>query len=301
MLHPSTFSIVAYSPDEQAWGVAVASKFLAVGAYVPYARAGAGAVATQSYTNATFGPHGLELMASGFSAQQTLERLIAEDEGRDMRQVGLVDAQGRSAAHTGSGCYAWAGHICGRYFTCQGNILVGEATVQAMAHTFEHVTGELGDRLVAALVAGEKAGGDARGKQGAAVLVVKPKGGYAGLNDRFLDLRVDDDRRPVQRLGALLKLHHLYFGRSAPADRLKIEGTLAEEIQMVLVGQGYLSSSPNGVYDGVYDPATRLAFEAFTGRENLEERVQIADGLIDPPALDYIRQRFEYPPRKPQS
>jgi uncharacterized Ntn-hydrolase superfamily protein len=293
MIHPSTFSIVGYSPDEQAWGVAVASKFLAVGAYVPWAQASVGAIATQSYVNTTFGPHGLELMSGGLSAQQALDRLIAEDEGRDLRQVGLVDAAGRSAAYTGSGCYAWAGHLTGQNYTCQGNILVSEATLQAMAHTFENASGELANRLVIALAAGDKAGGDARGKQGAAVLVVKPKGGYGGFNDRYLDLRVDDDRAPIRRLQALLKLHHLYFGKSAPAERLKIEGALAEEIQRVLVSQGYLSGPPSGVYD----QATRAAFEAFTGRENLEERVQAIDGLIDPPALEYIRQNFGGVPR----
>lgn len=288
MIHPSTFSIVGYSPEEQAWGVAVASKFLAVGAYVPWAQAGMGAVATQSFVNTSFGPHGLELMAGGLSAQAALERLVAEDEGRDHRQVGLVDAAGRSAAYTGSGCFDWAGHLSGQNYTCQGNILVSEATIQAMAHTFQNAPGELADRLVAALAAGEKAGGDARGKQSAAVLVVKPKGGYEGFNDRYLDLRVDDDPAPVKRLQALLKLHHLYFGKTEEAERLKIEGALAQEIQQVLVRQGYLSEAPSGVYD----QPTRRAFEAFTGRENLEERVQTAEGWIDPPALEYIRQNF---------
>jgi uncharacterized Ntn-hydrolase superfamily protein len=288
MIHPSTFSIVGFDPGEQSWGVAVASKFLAVGAYVPYAKAGVGAVATQSYVNTTFGPHGLELMASGLTAQQALERLIAEDEGRDLRQVGLLDASGQAAAYTGAGCFAWAGHLTGQYFTCQGNILTGPETVHAMAHTFQNVHGELADRLIAALAAGEKAGGDRRGKQAAALLVVKPQGGYAGFNDRYLDLRVDDNRRPVQRLQELVKLHHLYFGKLAPEQQVKIEGELAQEIQQVLIREGFLSAAASGMYDA----ATRLAFEAFTGRENLEERVQTAEGKIDPPALEYIRERF---------
>jgi uncharacterized Ntn-hydrolase superfamily protein len=227
-------------------------------------------------------------MSSGLSAQEALDRLISEDEGRASRQVGLVDAHGGSAAYTGSGCYAWAGHLTGRYFACQGNILVNAETVQAMAHTFEHTTGELADRLVDALAAGEKSGGDSRGRQAAAVLVVKPKGGYGGFNDRYLDLRVDDDQQPVQRLQALLKLHHLYFGKSAPEAQIKIEGTLAKEIQQLLIHLGYLSGLPSGVYD----EATRAAFEAFTGTENLEERCQIVEGKIDPPALEYIRQHF---------
>lgn len=291
MIRPSTFSIVAYSPDEDSWGVAVASKFLAVGAYVPWAQAGVGAVATQSYVNTTFGPHGLELMASGFTAQEALDRLIAEDEGRESRQVGLVDARGGSAAYTGTGCYAWAGQISRPYFTCQGNILVSEVTIQAMAQTFEQSEGELSDRLVAALAAGEGAGGDSRGRQSAAVLVVKPKGGYGGLSDRYLDLRVDDDPQPIQRLQALLELHHLYFGKSAPVERIRIEGPLATEIQRLLIRLGYLHGEPGGVYD----EATRLAFEAFTGKENLEERCQVVEGTLDPPALEYIRQHFRVP------
>ncbi len=288
MIHSSTFSIVAYDPKEQSWGVAVASKFLAVGAFVPYAQAGVGAVATQSYVNTTYGPHGLELMASGLTAQQALDRLVEEDEGRDLRQAALVDGGGRTAAYTGKGCYAWAGHLTGNYFSCQGNILVGAETVQAMAQAFGQAEGELADRLVAALAAGEQAGGDSRGRQGAAVLVVKPKGGYAGLSDRYLDLRVDDDVRPVQRLQELLKLHHLYFGKSASEQRLKLEGSLLDEIQRVLVSQGYLKEP----LSGAYDLDTRMAFEAFTGRENLEERVGTEEGWIDPPALEYIRQRF---------
>ena len=288
MVRPSTFSIVAYSPDEESWGVAVASKFLAVGAFVPWAQAGAGAVATQSYVNTSFGPRGLDLMATGLTAQEVLDQLIAEDEGRALRQVGLVDARGGTAAYTGSGCYAWAGQTSGQYFTCQGNILVSGETLQAMARTFEQAKGELSDRLVAALAAGERAGGDARGRQSAAVLVVKSKGGYGGFNDRYLDLRVDDDPQPVQRLQALLQLHHLYFGKSAPEQRIKIEGSLTIEIQQLLIRLGYLHGEPRGVYD----EATSAAFEAFTGRENLEERCQIAEGTLDPPALEYIRQRF---------
>lgn len=287
MIHPSTFSIAAYDPQENAWGVAVASKFLAVGAVVPWARAGAGAVATQSYANTSFGPRGLDLMAGGLSAEDALEQLLSEDEGRDHRQVGLVDAQGRSASYTGQGCFPWAGHISGPNFTCQGNILVGQATIEAMASAFLNARGELADRLVAALNAGETAGGDSRGRQSAAVLVVKPAGGYSGFNDRYLDLRVDDDPAPVQRLRGLLQMHHLYFGRSPVDARLQIQGALVSEIQAVLLNQGLLTA-PTGVYDG----QTQAAFAAFIGRENLEDRCDPAAGWIDPEALDYIRTRF---------
>jgi uncharacterized Ntn-hydrolase superfamily protein len=288
MIHPSTFSIVAYDPQENAWGIAVASKFLAVGAVVPWACAGQGAVATQSYANTTYGPRGLALMASGLSAQEALDQLLAEDEGRDLRQAGLVDAQGQAAAFTGPGCYAWAGHVTGPHFTCQGNILVSEATVHRMAETFTGAAGELADRLVLALAAGDAAGGDSRGRQSAAVLVVKPGGGYASFNDRYLDLRVDDDPQPIQRLAHLVELHHLFFSRSTPEERMPIEGGLVNEIQAILTVHAALSGHTAGVYD---DP-TRRAFEAFVGRENLEERADPQTGLIDPPALEYLRRRF---------
>ena len=293
MIRPSTFSIVAYDPQENAWGVAVASKFLSVGAVVPWARAGQGAVATQSYANTTFGPRGLDRMAAGLSAEQALEQLIREDEGRDHRQVGMVDAQGNAAAYTGAGCYAWAGHITGPHFTCQGNILVGEATVRAMADTYVKATAaaadELADRLVSALAAGEAAGGDSRGRQSAAVLVVKAGGGYAGFNDRYLDLRVDDDPTPVQRLAGLVEMHHLFFGRSQPENRIAIDLALAREIQAILAAQGLFQGRPHGAYD---EP-TRKAFAQFIGRENLEDRCDPSAGWIDPPALEYIRKHFQ--------
>lgn len=291
MIRPSTFSIVAYDLDENAWGIAVASKFLAAGAVVPWASAGQGAVATQAYANTSYGPKALALMGSGLSAQETLNRLLADDDGRDQRQVGLVDMQGRAAAYTGSGCYDWAGHVVGSNFTCQGNILVGQATVQAMADTFSSATGELAERLVKALNAGEAAGGDSRGRQSAAVLVVKPEGGYAGFNDRYLDLRVDDDSRPVQRLTELLNLHQLYFQRSPVKDRIKIQGKVLREIQQMLVNQNLLAA-PEGASPDEYENGTRKAFEQLIGRENLEDRCDPAEGWIDPPALDYLRKHF---------
>ena len=276
MIQLSTFSIVAYDPQENAWGVAVASKFLSVGAVVPWARAGQGAVATQSYANTTFGPRGLELIAAGISAEEAIGELIREDEGRDHRQVGLVDAYGHAAAFTGPGCYAWAGHIVGPNFTCQGNILVSEATVQAMAKTFTSASGELADRLVDALLSGEASGGDSRGRQSAAILVVKPGGGYSGFNDRYLDLRVDDDPAPIQRLAQLVEMHHLFFGRSNPESRVLIEGGLVNEIQQILARQDLLT----GNLSGAYDEPTRKAFAQFIGRENLEDR---CDPQAEPP------------------
>jgi uncharacterized Ntn-hydrolase superfamily protein len=286
--HLSTFSIVGYDPQAQEWGVAVQSKFLCVGAVVPWAKAGAGAVATQSYSNTSFGPGGLALMAQGFSAQEALDRLVAEDEGRARRQVGLVDAMGRAATFTGKECHAWAGGLTGSYYAAQGNILVSGATVEAMAKTFEIAKGELADRLVAALAAGQAAGGDRRGQQSAAVLVVRAQGGYGGFNDRYLDLRVDDDAAPIERLRALVDLHHLYFKPPAPGEMLAIEGELAREVQRILNWAGYY----DGPVTGQYDAPTRKALSDLIGNENFEERFDEAGGLISDQVMDILRRKF---------
>jgi len=290
-LEINTFSIVAHAPEENAWGVAVASKFLAVGAVVPYARAGVGAVATQAMANLSYGEGGLSLLAQGLSAAEALARLTAADEQREQRQAGIVDAQGRAATFTGRECMDWAGGVTGKGFAAQGNILVSEQTVLAMATAFERATGELAERLYAALTAGDKAGGDRRGKQSACLLVVKPRGGYGGLTDRYLDLRVDDAAEPVIELGRLLQLHHLFLGSSRPEERIPIDRALAAELQALLKRLGYYQ----GEVDGAWDAATQRAFGRFVGTENLEERVDIVGALIDPPALDYIRQRFALP------
>jgi uncharacterized Ntn-hydrolase superfamily protein len=210
----STFSIVAFDPEEPAWGIAVASKFPAVGAVVPWAAAGSGAVATQSYANTTFGPRGLDLMAAGEPAQKALELLLTEDDSRQQRQVGLVDAKGRSATFTGSDCHEWAGGKTGKHYAIQGNILTGPETIDAMEKAFLQTGNDLPSRLLASLLAGDRAGGDRRGKQSAAIFVVKPEGGYGGHNDRWIDYRVDDHSDPVSELANLLELHRLYFGKS---------------------------------------------------------------------------------------
>jgi len=202
----NTFSIVAYDPERQEWGVAVASKYLAVGAVVPWARAGAGAVATQSYGNVSFGPRGLDLMAKGKSAEEALKTVTDDDKGRETRQVGMVDANGGVANFTGNKCNPWAGGKAGKHYTCQGNLLAGEKVVDAMAKAFEESKGPLAWRLMAALEAGDQAGGDKRGKQSAALLVVRDKGGPGGLNDRAIDFRVDDHADPVPELARILAL-----------------------------------------------------------------------------------------------
>jgi uncharacterized Ntn-hydrolase superfamily protein len=282
----ATFSIVAHDPENGDLGVAVQSKFLAVGAVVPWAKAGVGAVATQSWANTTYGPEGLRLMAEGLTAQEALEKLVEADEERARRQAGIVDAQGNAAAYTGKGCFEWAGHIVGEGFACQGNILVSEETVQAMARTFEESEGELADRLVAALEAGQEAGGDSRGRQSAALLVVRKRGGYGGFNDRYLDLRVDDHATPIQELKRLLELHKLYFFKSKSEALLPLEGEVAREVQEILSELGYYS----GQINGLYDEATRQALFDFSGIENLEERWQ-EGAYIDPVVLEFMRRK----------
>ncbi|MDQ7026982.1 MAG: DUF1028 domain-containing protein [Anaerolineae bacterium] len=289
-MYVNTFSIVAYDPDEKAWGVAVASKFLAVAALVSWAKADVGAVATQSFINMRYGSDGLALLAEGQSASEALARLLKDDNDREKRQVALVDAQGRVAAHTGKECHDYAGHKLGTHFSIQGNILTGADVLDAMADTYRSSSGELADRLLATLRAGESAGGDKRGKQAAGILVVKPNGGYGGNNDRYLDLRVDDDDKPIKKLAQLLETHHLYFGSPKPEDQLVINEEIARELQNIMVSQGYLGGEVNGTWDEV----AQQAFWVLVGNENLEERWSPDKNpkQIDRVALDYLRKRF---------
>jgi uncharacterized Ntn-hydrolase superfamily protein len=284
----ATFSIVAADIATGEVGVAVASKFLAVGAVVPWAAAGAGAVATQSYANASFGPNGLALMRDGLSAEAVLARLIADDPNPEKRQVGLVDARGGAAAHTGAGCHGWAGHVVGKGFACQGNILIGPETVDAMAATFRASQRALADRLLDALAAGDAAGGDRRGRQSAALYVARHKAGYLGFNDVLADLRVDDAPDPVGELRRLLTLQHLFFGSSPPEEKVRIEDNLLHELREMLVRSGSLSSAVTEFWDG----AAERALETFVGTENLEERVDLAARTIDQPALEYLRGKY---------
>ena len=209
----ATFSIVGYDAETGDLGIAVQSKFFAVGSVVPWAEAGVGAIATQSWANTTYGPNGLKLLKSGLSAEQTLERLTADDTGRATRQVGIVDAKGRVANYTGDECNAWAGAVSGKHYTAQGNILAGEDVVKAMGKAFEGTEGELADKLMAALFAGQEKGGDTRGQQSAALLVVREQGGYGGFNDRYIDLRVDDAEKPIEELQRLLEIHKQFVPR----------------------------------------------------------------------------------------
>jgi len=263
----STFSIAAYDPDAGEWGVAVQSKFLACGSAVCFAKAGAGAIATQANANLDFGELGLIMLSKGYSAEQVLNALLALDEGRDDRQIGIVDSQGHSASFTGNKCMDWAGIISGPNFTCQGNILVSKETVSAMAEFFQQSTGPLAHRLVRALDAGQNAGGDRRGRQAAGLLVVKEKGSYGGYNDRMIDLRVDDHPDPIGKLAELLDMHDLYFG--ATETMIPMEGELCAQVQRALAEKGFYT----GEIDSVYGEDTKAAFAAWCGIENYEERI----------------------------
>jgi uncharacterized Ntn-hydrolase superfamily protein len=281
----ATFSIVAFEPETKALGVAVQSKFLAVGAIVPWARAGVGAVATQAMANFNYGPRGLDLMSRGKTAEETLRALISSDDEREHRQLGVVDARGRVATFTGSECFEWAGGVAGEHYAAQGNILVGRETVEAMAETFETTTGDLAGRLLAALDAGQTAGGDSRGKQSAALLVVKEGGGYGGNNDRLLDLRVDDHPEPIRELVRIRALHTLYFGETRPEDVVAVEGEIKEEVAASLERLGYLQGD-------VDDEELLDALSAFIRTENFEEREQ-ERGCLDTAVLEFMKENTQ--------
>lgn len=278
-----TFSIVACDLKEKTWGIAVASKFPAVGAVVPWAAAGAGAVATQSFANTSFGPRGLEMMAAGLSADETLAKLLMDDPDRELRQVGLVDANGKSATYTGSGCFPWAGGVNGKGYAIQGNILANAKVVPALEKKFLATKGDLPTRLHAALLAGDRAGGDKRGRQSAAIYVVKPNGGYGGYVDRWIDYRVDDHEDPVPRLGELLELHRLYFDKSPENERAALKGKTLEQMTSILKRAGYLLKKNTAFID---------AFNAFIGNENFEERADPNGQWIDKPVLKYLVKKF---------
>jgi uncharacterized Ntn-hydrolase superfamily protein len=274
----ATYSIVACDLDAGQWGVATQSKFLAVGSVVPWAEPHVGAVATQAYANPRYGPDGLALLREGLSAEEVVARLTGADDGRDHRQLGVVDAQGRSATFTGTECMDWAGGRAGAAYAAQGNILVSEATVDALATAFEGSAGRpLAERLVACLAAAQAAGGDRRGQQSAALLVVERDGGYGGLSDVLVDLRADDHARPVEELARLYGIHQALFGKTPREDWVEVDDELAGELRERLARLGY-------------DGDLLGAFVAWAGTENLEERV---DGIerIDPVVLEELRRR----------
>ena len=274
----ATYSIVACDLDAGQWGVAVQSKFLAVGSVVPWAEPHVGAIATQSYANPRYGPDGLALLREGGSAAEVVEALTAADDGRAERQLGIVDGHGRAATFTGDACHDWAGGRTGVGYAAQGNILVSEETVDALAMTFEqngHLS--LAERLIECLAAAQAAGGDRRGQQSASLLIVEKDAGYANLSDLVVDLRVDDHERPIVELRRLYGLHDELFGITPPEDWVAVDDALAAELRDRLARLGY-------------DGELGRAFSDWAGTENLEERV---DGLerIDPVVLGALRKQ----------
>ncbi|PLR83175.1 fimbrial assembly protein FimA [Bacillus canaveralius] len=279
-----TFSIIGYDPEEKEWGIAVQSKFLAVGAVVPWAKAGVGAVATQAFANTAYGPKALNLMEQGKSAEEALKIMTEEDPDREQRQVGIIDANGNPASFTGDGCYNWAGGITGRHFTAQGNILVDQRTVQEMAIIFTKTKGSLAEKLLAALQAGQQAGGDSRGQQSAALLVVKEQGGYGRFNDRYIDLRVDDHPEPIKELIRIYELQQLYFSPSRPDKIVPLDGEIRDSVEQELTRHGYANSNP------LVDEDLFSALTKYIRTENLEAREQ-AQGHIDTDVLDYMKRQ----------
>lgn len=273
-----TFSIVAADPARQEVGVAVQSKFLAVGSLVPWAEAGVGAVATQAFVDATIGPRGLDLLRSGTAPEDCIPTLTGSDALREQRQFGLVSADGRAASFTGSECFDHASSIVGDGFAAQGNVLAGRGVVESLAAGFqEDPDAPLADRLLRALELAQEAGGDRRGQQSAAVLVLRPNGGYGGNHDRLLDLRVDDHSHPIQELRRIYGLHRFYFQRPDPEAALVIDDGLRAELIPLLEARGVDPHADFG----------KALFEVL-GWENLEER-WIAPDRIDPGVLDYLR------------
>lgn len=274
-----TFSIVAADPERDEVGVAVQSKFLAVGALVPWARGGVGAVATQAFARVTIGPRGLNLLAEGLDPADAVEVLLDGDPLREQRQFGLVAADGRAASFTGTGCFDHASSLVGAGFAAQGNVLAGRGVVEGLAGGFlEDPTARLAPRLLTALRRAQAAGGDRRGQESAAIVVVRPSGGYGGDHDRYLDLRVDDHPAPIEELARLFALHQLYFERPSAATTIAIEGDRRSELEAMIARKGYTRSGmPFGE-----------ALSALLGWENLEER-WIDPDHIDSVALGHLR------------
>lgn len=269
----ATYSITACDLEAGQWGVATQSKFLAVGSVVPWAEPHVGAIATQAYANPRYGPDGLALLREGLSAEEVVEQLTSADEGRAVRQLGVVDGKGGSASYTGSECNAWAGGRTGSGYAAQGNILISAETVDAIAETFEATGAQpLAERLIDCLAAAQAAGGDSRGQQSSALLVVERDGGYAGLSDVVVDLRVDDHERPVEELPRLYALHQQLFGKTPRLQWIALSAELRAEIGERLARLGYES------------------LDEWAGVENLEERVE-GDDAIDPVVLEELRSK----------
>jgi uncharacterized Ntn-hydrolase superfamily protein len=303
-----TFSIVARDPQNGDLGVAVASKFLAVGSVVSHAQAGVGAVATQALANYTYGASGLAALRSGLSAEEAIRQLTEADEGRDHRQLGIVDTNGGSASYTGTNCITWAGGRTDQGVAAQGNLLAGPEVIDALIETYLKGGLPLPELLLSSMQAADDAGGDRRGRQSCALLVVREAGGYGGNNDRLIDLRVDDSEAPIEGVGKLLALYHLYGDRPKVEDLMPIDETLAAELQRLLEAAGYTPATTSrdgglaSIVDSLgvertgepratpesWDDAWQGSMSEWMSVENLEERMT-ARGWIDPRVLEHLR------------
>lgn len=278
-----TFSIVATNADRSQFGVAVASKFLAAGSVVPGGRAGVGAIATQAWANTAYKPDGLALLTNGANAQETINTLTKLDAKREQRQIGVVDAHGTSATYTGAECTDWAGGVAGNGYAIQGNILEGSRVIALMEEAWlgSDPREPLARRLLDALAAGDKAGGDKRGRQSAGLFVVGDEGGYGGGDDVLVDLRVDDHETPIPELARLLTIHEMLFGKPRPEDLMPLTGALAEEVRSLLGAQGFIAGD-------VTTSELDRVLAVWAGVENLEERLN--PGKLDPVVLDHLRR-----------
>jgi uncharacterized Ntn-hydrolase superfamily protein len=283
---PSTFSVVARDPSNGDFGIIVQSKFPAVGSVVPWAKAEVGAIATQAWANVSYGPRGLDLLMSGKTASETLRILLKDDSGAEHRQVSIVDQKGHVATHTGKECMNWAGHYNGEGFACQGNILAGEDVISNMTTAYERTKGDLIDKLFAALNAGQAAGGDRRGMQSAAILVVRKEGGYEGGNDRYVDVRVDEHPSPIKELERIFKIYDMtLLSREDPINLRRIEGNLSKGIQRALVSLGYLDT----ISTDAFPDKAKSALAEWTNTNNFENKAR-DDGTIWQSVVDYLFQ-----------
>jgi len=274
--HPATFSIVARDPKTKDLGVAVESKFVAVGSVVPWAQSGVGAVATQSYANPAYAPKALALMRRGIAPKDVVKRLVEKDKDAAQRQLGLVDARGRAASFTGKECFDWAGHVVGKGYAIQGNILAGEDVIKSMARAYESTDGDLPVRLLAALSAGQRAGGDRRGQQSASLLIVREDGGYGGFNDRWVDVRVDDHPAPIEELIRIFNIYDVtLLSRDDPKDVVELTRDVVREIQSGLARLGFYE----GPTSGKFDTKTKAAFKAWVEVNNYENKLR-RDGKL---------------------
>lgn len=286
---PSTFSVVAFDREREEWGVAVQSKFIAVGAVVPWVEAKVGAIATQANANMRYGPDGLALLRKGRSSREVVEQLTRADPERDHRQLGVVDRTGSACSYTGTKCMEWAGHVVGDGFACQGNILLSHEVVEAMARAMERTPGDLADRLLAALSAGQRAGGDRRGQQSAALYVAKVGGSYGKSLDRYIDLRVDDHPTPIEELKRTFQLYDLtMLEREDPSTLIPLTDEVVREVQRDLRVLGYYF----GPLDGRWEAPVQQAFSKYVGTENFENKLR-EDRQVWPSLLSHLHRQAE--------